>query len=158
MNIRDAVRAMARRYPGGVESLAPRLPSKTASTLDKELRGAPGFKLGVDDAADIAEICYELGTPEALEFATAFAARMGCLLVPIPRGAMGSGKEAVRALAEHSRQSAELLASVCDTLADGDVNDNELRQAQAEGAEVVASVQQLLATLAELNRAGKPAA
>ena len=156
MNIRDAVRAMVHGYPGGIGSLAPRLPRKTASTLDKELRGAHGFKLGVDDAAEIAGMCFDLGTPEALDFATAFAERMGCLLIPLPRGVSPSNVQAVRALAEHSRENAELLASVCETLADNKVTDNELRDAARNGAEVVKSVQQLLAALAELNLAGKP--
>ena len=156
MNIRDAVRAMANRYPGGLDSLAPRLVRKTASTLDKELRGAHGFKLGVDDAADIAGFCYDLGTPEALEFATSFAAHMGCLLIPLPKGVNPTTLEAVRASAEHSRESAELLVSVCEALIDGKVSDNELHEAQRNGADVVKSVQQLLAALAELNHAGKP--
>ena len=41
MELHDAVRRMARHYPGGLKALAARL-GKSDSTLDKEIRGAQG--------------------------------------------------------------------------------------------------------------------
>lgn len=155
MNILDAMRRMVRSYPGGVDAIAPRL-AKSSSTLEKELRGAPGFKLGAVDAAEISAMCYDLGTPDARAYGNAIAAELGCMLIPFPPVMDIASTECFRALAETSREAAEFISSVCAALADGSVSDNELRRSEREGSELVATLQGTLAAMAALNRAGRP--
>ena len=66
MELNDAVRRMARHYPGGLKALAARL-DKSDSTLDKEIRGAYGFKLGLQDAHDLAVMCVDARSPHAMD-------------------------------------------------------------------------------------------
>ena len=155
MNILDSVRRMCRTYPGGVDAVAPRL-DKSPSTLEKELRGAPGFKLGAVDAAEISAMCMELGTEDARAYATALAAQMGCLLVPLPPMLTVQGVECMKALAETSRESAELIAETCASLSDGVVSDNELQRIDRAIAELVGAAQALRGGMAALNESGKP--
>ncbi|KQM79834.1 hypothetical protein ASE76_01110 [Xylophilus sp. Leaf220] len=63
---------MVRDYPGGVEAVALRL-GKPWQTLDKELRAAPGYKLGIREACAIGQLCAEAGTPSAAAYATSVA-------------------------------------------------------------------------------------
>ncbi|WPG35149.1 phage regulatory CII family protein [Variovorax sp. EBFNA2] len=149
---------MTKTYPGGTLALARRITTseKAASTMDKELRGAPGFKLGVFDALEMSALCIEMRTPGSLDFMTALAAELGVLIIPLPRTEGANTPEAVRALASHSSQSAALLAEACNSLADNDISDNELLRCQRRAADAVASIQALLQAMAEINLAGKP--
>ena len=54
MDLLDSLRRAVRHYPGGTDAVAARL-GKSPSTLEKELRGAPQYKMGAVDAAEIAE-------------------------------------------------------------------------------------------------------
>lgn len=155
MNVRDSVRALVRAYPGGVDAIAPRM-GKSPSTLDKELRAAPGFKLGLDDSATVAEMCHDLGMPEARSFVTALAARMDCLVVPLPGGVAHCDDQCMKAVAEASREMHELMTETLQALADGRVNDNERLRVERAGAELVSAVQALLQLMAARNEAGKP--
>lgn len=157
MNILDTVRRMARSYPGGVDAVALRL-DKSPSTLEKELRGAPGFKLGADDAAEVSAMCIELRTEHAMAYATAIAAHSGCMLVPMPIGVDLAADECMRAVAETSRESAELIAEVVTALADGNVSDNELAKVDRACGELMAALQGMRRVMAERNQAGKPRA
>lgn len=155
MNILDTVRRMSRSYPGGTDAVAQRL-GKSPSTFEKELRGAPGFKLGAEDAADVSAICVELGTEHAIAYATAIAAHCGCMLVPLPVGVDLDADALVRVIAEASKESAELIADSLAAAADGKVSDNELARIDRAAGEMVAAVQSLRRVMAERNQAGKP--
>lgn len=157
MNILDTVRRQVRSYPGGIEAVALRL-DKSASTFDKELRGAPGFKLGADDAAEVSVMCLELGTEHAMAYVTALAARTGFMLVPLPIGVDLAADDCMRAVAETSREAAELIGDVVTALADGKVSDNELAKVDRASGELVAAIQAMRRVMAERNRASKPAA
>lgn len=155
MNILDTVRRQARSYPGGLEAVAFRL-GKSASTFEKELRGAHGFKLGAEDAADVSAMCVEVGSEHAMAYATAVAARMNCMLVPMPADVDASDSECLRAAAETAQQAARHMAEVFAALADGQVSDNELVQVDRASGRFFAAHQTLRRLLGELNRAGKP--
>lgn len=155
MNILDSARRMARSYPGGVDAVALRL-DKSPSTLEKELRGAPGYKLGAEDAADMSAMCIELGTEHAMAYANVIAAHSGCMLVPLPVGMDPAADECMRALAATSRESAELIAEVATALADGQISDNEMIKVDRASGELMAAMQAMRRVMAERNRAGKP--
>lgn len=158
MNMRSAVRAMVREYPGGgsgVEQLALLL-SKSPSTLDKELRGSAGFKLGVDDAEEIAVHCHDIGMAEARQMVTALAARIDCMVLPMPQGGAHDDDECLRAVADASREMHELMTETMQALADGCVSDNERARVERQGAALVSKVQAMLQVMAARNEAGKP--
>ncbi|MBB1601261.1 hypothetical protein A9977_14555 [Variovorax sp. UMC13] len=146
---------MARGYPGGTDAVALRL-GKSASTFEKELRGAPGFKLGAEDAADVSAMCMDVQTENAMAYATAIAVRTGCMLVPLPIGIDVNADECMRAAAETSREAAELIAEVLGSLADGNVSDNELARVDRASGELVAAMQAMRRVMAERNKASKP--
>lgn len=155
MNLLDSVRRMVRSYPGGIDALAPRL-SKSPSTLEKELRGAPGFKLGAGDAAEISAMCIELQTEHALAYVTAVAVGSNCMLVLLPAVDDTHGQDCMRVLADTSRTAADLIAEVCSSLADGKVSDNEMARVDKAVGQLVAALQAMRRVMASINRAGKP--
>lgn len=155
MNILDTVRRQVRNYPGGIDVVALRL-GKSVSTLEKELRGAPGFKLGAEDAAEISAMCVEVGSEHAMAYATALAARMHCLLVPMPINSEVLDSECYRVACEVSRQAAHHLSEVLAALADGRITDNELLVVDRARGQYFAADQMCRRMLGELNLAGKP--
>lgn len=155
MNILDTVRRQVRNYPGGIDVVALRL-GKSVSTLEKELRGAPGFKLGAEDAAEISAMCMEVRSEHAAAYVTALAGRMHCMLVPMPLDAEIGDSECYRAACEVSRQAASHLSEVLSALADGRITDNELLVVDRARGQYFAADQACRRMLGELNRAGKP--
>lgn len=146
---------MVRQYPGGVDSIAPRL-GKAVETLDKELRSCKGFKLGLEDAVEIGAMCHEADVPEAIALLTAWAGRLDCFVLPFePRGELGAD-ECLRALADASREMHELMTEVMSALADGRVSDNELGRIDREAGHLINAVQQLRQVVVARNKAGKP--
>lgn len=156
MNVRDALRRAIRNYPGGVEAIAPRL-GKSWHTLDKELRGASGFKLGADEAAEAAAMCVEQKSEDALAYASAVAARSGCMLLPMPDLVDLETDDCMRALGETAREFGELCTEVCQSLVDGTVSDNEMRRIEREAGHMLSKLNALVAAVAARNAAGKPA-
>lgn len=154
MNLIDAVRRMVRDYPGDVEAMALRL-GKSPTTLDKELRRAPGFKLGADDACEISSMCMDLKLPAARAFLTAWALRMGCFVIPL-EPLDGGEDECLRTLSRASSEMHDLMREVLDALADGQVSDNELARIDKEASHLVAAVQALRSAAMARNQQGKP--
>lgn len=145
MNLLDAARRTARHYPGGLEAVALRL-HKQLGTLERELRGAPGYKLGAVDAAEIAAMAVEVGAEHALEFPNAVAQAVGAMLVVLPR--MDGGHTATtRDVATLMRECAEVVAAVADADADGRVTERELRELDQQWADVVAAGQVMMRNL-----------
>lgn len=147
MDILDSVRRAVRHYPGGCEAVAARL-GKSPSTLEKELRAAPQYKLGAVDAAEIAAMCVELGTPHALDYPTRLAEAVGgtLLLLPSADGADGDALTAL-ALAELVREFSDVVSAVAAADADGEISRNEIVQVRAQWAELVAKGQQCMQLL-----------
>ncbi|MDM0086765.1 MULTISPECIES: phage regulatory CII family protein [unclassified Variovorax] len=156
MNILDTVRRMARSYPGGVDAVALRL-GKSPSTLEKELRGAPGYKLGAEDALEISRFCVELKTDDCLSYAQLVAMGTEATLVPLPTGAPGSVKVCMRAVSQASKEACDMLGEASASLDDDYVNDNELRRIDGACMELVTSVLTMRRVMAENNLAGPPA-
>lgn len=145
MNLLDAVRRTARHYPGGLEAVALRL-HKQLGTLERELRGAPGYKLGAVDAAEIAAMALEVGAEHALAYPNAVAQTVGALLVVLP-GAGERGSATARDVATLMRECAEVVAAVADADADGRVTERELRELDRQWADVVAAGQVMMRNL-----------
>lgn len=155
MNILDATRLQVRSYPGGLDAIAPRL-NKAPSTLEKEMIGASGYKLGAQDAADISSFCAQLQTADALLYPTAVCALSHVILFPLPVLPSLPVSECMLAVARASNEAHELITEACAALADNKVSDNELKKVDRAIAELVASAQTMRRAFAELNHAGKP--
>lgn len=138
----DGVRRAARCYPGGVDAVALRL-GKSPSTLEKELRGAPGYKLGFEDAHEIMVICRDVGSDHALDGFNAQADGLGAVVTMLPEGVC-PGSCTGGMVAKLMREFSDVIASVGESMSDGIITPNELRKIEAQWGEVVAAGQDLL--------------
>jgi len=138
----DGVRRAARCYPGGIEAVALRL-GKSPSTLEKELRGAPGYKLGFEDAHEIMVICRDVGSDCALDGFNAQADGLGAVVTMLPEGVCPNSCTGGM-VAKLMREFSDVIASVGESMSDGIITPNELRKIEAQWGEVVAAGQSLL--------------
>lgn len=145
MDVLDSVRRAVRHYPGGLDAVAARL-GKSPSTLEKELRGAPQYKLGAVDAAEIAAMCSQVGAAHALDYPTRVAEHVGATLLPMPHGLPPDAVTAA-AVAELLRELADVVTAVTTAEADNEISANELKSIQAKWAELVGSGQHLMASM-----------
>ncbi|WP_313074919.1 phage regulatory CII family protein [Melaminivora sp.] len=145
MNLLDAARRTVRHYPGGLEAMALRL-QKQPGTLDRELRGAPGYKLGATDAAEIAQLAMEQGGEHALAYPNALADALGALLVVLPGNGPRAGASALD-VAALMRECAGVVESVAGADADGRITGRELAEIERHWADTVAAGQQMLRNL-----------
>ena len=143
MDLLDSLRRAVRHYPGGTDAVAARL-GKSPSTLEKELRGAPQYKMGAVDAAEIAAMCVELGSAHGVEYPTRVAEAVGGMLVLLPAGQDGSDAVTGQALAQLMREFADLVTAATSADADGQISKNELADVRAKWAALVADGQGLM--------------
>lgn len=150
MNILLAAFHTVHDFPGGAVALAPIL-GKNPATLSHEVN--PNYstaKLGLEDAVKLAVWTQDR------RMATAFAAQVGCMLLPLPEvPRAGTCFEALSAMA---REFAELVASVSEGVGDGRVTPNELKRVEIEAAQLVERVQATVAHVASLAQSRGPAA
>jgi hypothetical protein len=150
MELNDAVRRMARNYPGGLKALAARL-GKSDSTLDKEIRGAHGFKLGLQEAYEIAVMCVDARSACAMDLLNLWAQATGHVLLPMPE--VATGGITLERLGRLMHECGDLVAVVTNAKADGKVCDNEMKLCTAQFAELMAAGQSLMQALKENNMA-----
>lgn len=152
MDILDSVRRAVRHYPGGVDAVAARL-GKSPSTLEKELRAAPQYKLGAVDAAEIAAMCVEQGSDYGLEYPTRIAEAVGATLLVLPRGTDVPDGVTAQTLASLVREFADVVSSATLADADGEISRNELLAVERQWAELVAAGQGLMRHLGAKHQA-----
>ena len=145
MNPLDALRMAVQAYPGGVESLAPRI-GKPANTLAKELREASGFKLGMRDALAIAALCSEGDNPHALAYATAVAEACGLHVVSRMSDA-ASVADVLAGTGEVLREVGEFAQCSVRVASGGNVTANQLRESNREGLEAIEAIQRNMGAL-----------
>ena len=149
MNLLDAAYHVVHDYPGGAQSLAPRM-GKSASTLSHEVTATGTAKLGLLDAAKITDLTGDL------RLLTAFAANAGQMLVPLPGAGALVSDDCMRGLAHSAVEFGELCQEVAGSLADGSISDNELGRIDAGCGELFAAIYAMRQALAARNAAGKP--
>lgn len=143
MDFLDSVRRAVRHYPGGMAAIAARL-GKSPSTLEKELRGVYGYKLGAVDAADIAAMCVEQGSDFGVEYPSRVAEVVGGMLVLLPRGHEHGDEITGQTVAELMRELADLVSTATQADADGQISSNEIAEIHAKWASLVADGQAFL--------------
>ncbi len=137
--LRDAAFALVRAYPGGAESLGPRF-SKNPTTLNHEVKGTGQAKLGLDDAAAMSVLSGDL------RILNEFAAECDCMVLRMPT-CLDDGNGAMLQVARMAREFGDLVSSVSDVMADGQVTANELTRVRREWSALLAEGQALLAHL-----------
>lgn len=153
MNPQDALRQMAKAYPGGYESLAPRV-GKTAEVLRKELSGDPKFKLGLATSLLISELCIEAKCAHSMDFVNAVAADGGGF-VRLPVIEMSEPFSVNRSISTVTTELSHVVSAALEGDADGHISDNEMARIQKEVAEALAALQQLTRAVEAKHAAGK---
>ena len=156
MDAIDALRLAIQHYPGGIDALAVRM-GKAASTLQKELRDAPGFKLGARDALAIAAMCTEVGTAHAAAYATTVATVCE-LRVSRREPADATVADVIANTGEVLREVGEYAQSNVLAISDGNVSDTDLHRSEREGFEAIDAIQRGMAAMRRANLASKTAA
>ena len=142
MNISLAAFHTVHDFPGGAVALAPIL-GKNPATLSHEVNpNYPTAKLGLEDAVKLAVWTQDR------RMATAFAAQVGCMLMPLPE--VPRAGTCFAALSAMAREFAELVASVTEAAADGRVTPNELKRVETEAAQLMVGVQATVQHIASL--------
>lgn len=150
MNVLDAAYHVVHDYPGGADSLAPRL-NKAGGVLSAEVRGRPGAKFGLATAVQVTQLSGDL------RILHAFAADCGQMCVPLPESVCLHEDDVLRALGEASREFADLCREVCGDMADGAISDNELDRIDRARGELMARLHRLGEAIRARNLASKPA-
>jgi hypothetical protein len=144
MNRLDAALLLAKRYPGGIESLAPRMGIRP-DTLRKELTRQDGYKFGTDEEELLMELCEGAGVSDPLAPLTACAVNHGAMLLPLPAALVPNGGAPLERLAEEVKDFAEFTQAQAGAWADARISDNELRDLERKAGALVAVIQQSLA-------------
>jgi hypothetical protein len=132
---RQAAYDLASEYPGGAEALAREI-GKSPSTLQKQLRGEFRYALSVETLVDMTRASGDMRA------ATAFAADVGAMLVLLPDPAT-TPAGVLQAIGAITREVGDYIGCVTDTLADGHVTGNELRNCDGELLRLLVLLQQL---------------
>lgn len=148
MELNDAVRRMARNYRGGLKALAVRM-NKSESTLDKEIRGASGFKLGLADAWEIAVFCHDTKAENSMELLSLMAHAVDHTLIPLP--APDAAPMTLERLGKLMHECGDLVAVVTKAKADGQICDNEMKACMAQWCRMVSEGQSLMEGLQAKN-------
>ncbi|MDP3650924.1 MAG: hypothetical protein Q8R67_04490 [Rhodoferax sp.] len=150
MNVLDAAYNVVHDYPGGADSLAPRI-DKNATTLCHEVSGTGTAKLALVTAQKITQRTGDL------RILVAFATNCGQMLVPLPHSGVLPEDDCMLRLADAAKEFGELCREVAADLSDGSISDNELERIDTECGLLIASVHKLRESLAVRNLAGKAA-
>lgn len=155
MHAIDSIARACRHYPGGIPAIAARL-GKATATLEKELRCAPGFKLGAEDALAICAMCADLRTPHALDFANDVAVAVSAELRLLPH-LVDAEADTVKDVSDVMRECADLVQAVVGANADRVVTANEMRETEKQASEAVTAIQTAVAHQRAKHEAAKPA-
>lgn len=143
MNPLDAAHTVVLDYPGGSESLAPRI-GKAASTLRQELLATNSAKLGLMDAVKIT-----LATSDT-RIVAAFNEACGCCPpLPLPNIDVTDGamQDLLERAAEVSSRISDAFAEFQRDLADGKVTPNELLAFENRTLEAIGAMALLTRTM-----------
>lgn len=155
MNSLDAARYVMRAYPGGADSLAPRL-DKTPSTLRHEVAAHGTYKLGLLDAEAMTQMALEQRVPNALAILHAFATNCGAMVVALPdHGTVG--EPTFSDLARAAKEFGEFMGVCANAAADGRVTGNELRDVDRELSQLISCAHRVRNGLAAMHDAEQAA-
>lgn len=141
-NSTDACRTTASGYPGGLATLAVRL-GVSAGVLSKELNSSAGFKLGVERACLISQLCIEAGGPHCYDYVNAVASNCGGFVeLPVRDMAPGNIHGDSAGLV---KECADVVQSIAAAMADGSMSPNDRKCVEKEARELIGQLQRVLA-------------
>lgn len=151
MNVLDAAYRTGHNYPGGIEALAARMGVGAVVLRNKLNPNNPSHRLALDEADMMIGLTGDCSIVQAL------AANHGGVFVPISGAAPQAGSVLAAVLVEHSSDG-DLSRVVNDSLADGKITPNEMREIEACAIEAQAAVVRLTRTLQQVRAKGMDAA
>lgn len=122
MNITDAAYAVAHDYPGGTESLAPRLGMSGAVLRNKVNPNNTTHHLTLAEALRMSEITGDRRIAEA------FARELGLVCMEVPAAENCADGEVIEMMSESMKTFGDIGAAITDTFADGRVDSHEARR------------------------------
>jgi len=122
VNITDAAYAVAHDYPGGTESLAPRLGMSGAVLRNKVNPNNSTHHLTLAEAVKMTDIT---GDERILE---AWARERGKALMEVPAAENCADGEVIEMMSESMKTFGDIGAAITDTFADGRVEAHEARR------------------------------
>lgn len=122
MNTADAAYAVAHDYPGGTDSLAPRIGMSGALLRNKVNQNQTINHLTLAEAVRMTEITGDTRIVEA------FARQLGMMLMDIPAAENCADGEVIEMLSESMKTFGEVGHEVNRTFADGRVEQHEVRR------------------------------
>ena len=146
--VTDAAFQLVRAYPGGANSLAPRM-GKNATSLSHEVRGTGTAKFGLEDAVNATMLTGDL------RILNAFAAECECLVLRMPE-ALASDSNAMHRVATLAREFGDVVGTVSEAAADGAISANELARVRREWADLMSAGQALMSHLEAVHAQGFP--
>ena len=149
MDLLDTAYNVVHDYPGGADSLGPRI-DKNPTTLNHEVKGTRDAKLGLLTAEKITQKSGDLRILQA------FAANCGQMVLPLPEALLkGSDEDCMLRLADTAREFGVLVKEVAGDMADGKISDNELKRIDRDCGRLIADLHALREALAQRNAEGK---
>lgn len=136
----DAAYQLVHAYPGGANSLAPRM-DKNPTTLSHEVKGTGTAKFGLADAVSASVLSGDR------RILNAFAAECECMVLPLPVWNDQCDATTMRNVAALAREFGELVSTVTEASADGAISANEMARVQSDWAELMAAGQALVSQL-----------
>lgn len=152
MDLLTAAFNVGHDFKGGARALAPQI-GKNPNTLTSELSGVGTAKLGLQESLKMTLYTRDFRILDA------FAAECGRGTFPLPDSLEpGEISSSLNALAGASHEFAMLCNTVCGSLSDNKVTDNELNAIESAMGHLIAAGQVVLSAVTACNLAGKPGA
>lgn len=122
MNITDAAYAVAHDYPGGTESLGPRMGTSGAMLRNKTNPNNTTHHLTLAEAFRMTEMANDDRILEA------WARARGKVLMDVPAAENCADGEVIEMMSESMKTFGDIGAAITDTFADGRVEAHEARR------------------------------
>lgn len=138
MNILDTAHAVAHDYPGGCESLAPRIGMSPAVLRSKVNPNTDTHKLTIQDAVRITDVTNDERIIEA------WATERNSVLVKLPAASdEPDNEEILEKFLKLTMQYGELARRHQEATQDGEVDDQEMSDLERIGAAIHRSVEEI---------------
>lgn len=148
MNLADAAYHVVHDYPGGSESLAPRI-GKNPTTLSHEVARVGMAKLGLETAAQITEMSGDMRILQS------FALRCRHMTLPLPTLDMLNDDACIIELGKLLKEVGDLVSETTTCLHDGKISDNETARLDMRCGRLVSCISVFMGIVHAKNAATK---
>lgn len=130
----DAAYNVVHDYPGGADSLGPRI-EKPGTTLSHEASRTGSAKFGLDTAVKVSVLSRDY------RILHAFAVECGHMVLPLPETAAANGASMAERQAAFFAEVSDVVRELGQVLADGRVTRNERDAVRRQAGELIAALQ-----------------